>query len=347
MIDLRSDTITRPTPAMRHAMAHAEVGDDVYGEDPTVNQLEAEAARLFGKEAGLFVPTGVMGNTIAIKAHTQHGQEVICDSRAHILDYELAMMAWFAGCVARPVSTEDGLLNWPLIAPHLRGNSPHCAPTGLIAIENTHNMAGGTIYDQEQIDNICHHAHERSLPVHMDGARIFHAQVASGLSVHRMVQEVDSVMFCLSKGLCAPVGSLLVGDEKFIRMARPLRKRLGGGMRQAGVLAAAGLIALHEMTARLAEDHEKAAAFAHAISCTNGVFLDASRVKTNIIIFTVDDRIYEAGKIVEALALRDVKLLALPGNRIRAVTHHDVTLAQCLAAAKAMEDVMQELSALH
>ncbi len=255
MIDLRSDTVTRPSAKMRAAMAEAEVGDDVYREDPTVNRLEQRAAELFGKEAALFVPTGTMGNTIAIKCHTRHGEEVICEARSHILDWELSMLAWFAGCLVRPVQTEDGILNWEHIEPALRSFGPHNAPTTLISLENTHNMAGGTVYPLSVIDDICAQAHERGLKVHMDGARIFNAATASDTPVSRIARNLDSVMFCLSKGLGAPVGSMLVGDSRSHGTRSPLPQAPGGGMRQAGVLAAAGLIALEESPALLKGDH--------------------------------------------------------------------------------------------
>src|SRR5664280_2856111 len=241
MIDLRSDTVTKPTPAMRRAMFEAEVGDDVYREDPTVNRLEERAAEIAGKPAALFVPTGTMGNTIGIKVLTEHGQEVICDARAHVLDYELAMVAWFSGCVVRAIPTGDGILSWDAVRARIRPLGPHWAPTGLIEIENTHNMAGGTVYPLATIREICDGAHERGLKVHMDGARVFNAAAAMNVQVREIVAPVDTVMFCLSKALGAPVGSMLAGPASVIAKGRLYRKRLGGGMRQAGVLAAAGL----------------------------------------------------------------------------------------------------------
>ncbi|MCP5120807.1 MAG: low specificity L-threonine aldolase, partial [bacterium] len=269
-IDLRSDTVTRPTPAMRQAMAEAVVGDDVYGEDPTVNRLEQRAAEIFGKEAGLFVPTGTMGNNIAVKVHTTHGQEVICEARSHLLNFELAMMAWFAGCVARPVAVPDGVLTWDAIEAFVRPLGPHWAPTGLIEIENTHNMAGGAVSPPEVVDEICDHAHEAGLKVHLDGARIFHAAEYLGKPVNELCAKLDSVMFCLSKGLGAPVGSLVVGTAEDIARGRLYRKRLGGGMRQAGVLAAPGLIALEQMTKRLGEDHANAKVLADGLARIQG-----------------------------------------------------------------------------
>ncbi len=250
IIDLRSDTVTRPTKEMREAMAVADVGDDVYGEDPTVNRLQERAAAIFGKEAALFVPSGTMGNQIAVHLHTSPGQEVIVEKQGHIFNYELAAMAAISGTLARPVPAPAGILSWDLIRPALAPKIYYRAPTGLITLENTHNMAGGTVYSAEQISAICHKAHELDLPVHLDGARIFNAAVALGTSVAALSRSCDSVMFCLSKGLAAPVGSMLAGSASFIEGARRVRKMLGGGMRQAGVLAAAGLIALEQMITR-------------------------------------------------------------------------------------------------
>src|SRR2546427_1644448 len=240
VVDLRSDTVTRPTPAMRRAMYEAEVGDDVYREDPTVNRLQERAAEIFEREAALFVPSGTMGNQSAIKVHTRPGQEVICEERAHILNHEMGMMSAFSGTVPRAIRAEDGILTWELIAPQIRGRSDHRSRTGLVELENTSNLAGGSVYPRELSDEICDRAHEGGLPVHLDGARIFNASVALGQSVPDLTRKFDSAMFCLSKGLGAPVGSVLVGSKNFIEEARLVRKMLGGGMRQAGVLGAAG-----------------------------------------------------------------------------------------------------------
>ena len=266
IVDLRSDTVTRPTPAMRRAMAEAEVGDDVYREDPTVNRLQERAAEIFEREAALFIPSGTMGNQAAIKVHTDLGQEVICEQRAHIFNHEMGMMSAFAGCVPRTIWAEDGILTWDLIAPQVRGRSDHRARTGLVELENTSNLAGGSLYPLEVSNAICDQAHQAGLPVHLDGARIFNASVASGHSVVELTRKFDSVMFCLSKGLGAPVGSLLVGSKEFIEEARLVRKMLGGGMRQAGVLAAAGLVSLEETPKRLHVDHENARFLAEGLA---------------------------------------------------------------------------------
>jgi len=342
MIDLRSDTVTRPTAEMRAAMAAAEVGDDVYREDPTVNRLEERAAEILGKEAGLFVPTGVMGNTIGIKIHTEHGQEVICDSRGHILNYELSMMAWFAGCVARAIPTADGLLDWARVKAEIRPLGPHAAPTGLIEVENSHNVGGGTVYPQAQLDAICDGAHSMGLPVHMDGARLFNAAAAAGRGVAEITAKVDTVMFCLSKGLGAPVGSMLVGPQALIDKGRLYRKRLGGGMRQAGILAAAGLIALEKMPSRLGEDHANARMIAERISVMPGITIDASKVVTNILIFDVAGTPWTAAEFSARMTERGVLMSAFGPTLVRIVTHYDATKAACEIAVEKIEEMLKQ-----
>lgn len=339
MIDLRSDTVTKPTPAMRQAMAEAEVGDDVYREDPTVNRLEQRAAEIAGKEAAIFVPTGSMGNTIAIKLHTQPGQEVICDGRAHILDWELSMTAWFSGCLVRPVTTADGILQWDQVRPLLRPRGSLAAPTALIEIENTHNMAGGTVYPVEVIDEICANAHELGLKVHMDGARMFNASTASGVPVSRITANVDTVMFCLSKGLGAPVGSILAGRSEAIGLARYYRKCLGGGMRQAGVLAAAGLIALEQMPQHLAEDHANAKFLAGELVRIPGVRAP-TKIETNIVIFEITGTGLTQPEFCARLKASGVLMGGATGGRVRAVTHHDVTREDCRIAAAAAAEAL-------
>jgi len=336
MIDLRSDTVTKPTPAMRRAMMEAEVGDDVYGEDPTVNRLEQRAAGIAGKEAALFVPTGTMGNTIAVKLHTDHGQEVICDSRSHLLDYELAMMAWFSGCLARAIPTEEGILAWDQVRRHIRPPHPHYAPTGLIEIENTHNMAGGTVYPLGVIREICDGAHERGLKVHMDGARVFNAAAAMNVQVREIVAPVDTVMFCLSKALGAPVGSMLAGPADLIARGRLYRKRLGGGMRQAGVLAAAGLIALEDTPQRLPEDHANARFLAEGLARIPGIQIDARKVATNIVVFDVGGTGRVSAEISARLKARGVLINGINERQMRAVTHYDATRADCAQALEAL-----------
>ncbi len=326
-IDLRSDTITRPTPAMRAAMAAAEVGDDVYGEDPTVNRLEARAAEIFGREAALFVPTGTMGNQIAVRMHTQHGQEVICESRGHLVDWEMAMVSAFSGCQLRTVYADRGILTWPLIEKVISTGHHFRSKTGLISLENTHNLAGGTVMPLEVAEEIWAGAADAGLPLHLDGARIFNAATALDTPVDRLTSGFASVMFCLSKGLCAPVGSMLVSSRKNIEKARNFRKALGGGMRQAGILAAAGLIALNEMTSRLQEDHDNARLLEQAVSRLN-----PERVETNIVLFTLK-KDGEADAFAKALARRGVLASRVGPNSVRLVTHHDVKRDACLRAS--------------
>lgn len=333
MIDLRSDTVTRPTPAMREAMAAAEVGDDVYGEDPTVNLLERQAASVFGKEAAIFVPTGTMGNQIAIRLHTEPGQEVICESRSHVLDWEMAMMAAFSGCQARTVEGERGILTWEKIRQAIGPKIYYRQPTGLICLENTHNMAGGTVTPLEVLKDVWQGAKEAGLPLHLDGARVFNAATALGVEVAELTSGFDTVMFCLSKGLGAPVGSMLVGSTKAIERARVFRKALGGGMRQAGVLAAAGLIALGEMTKRLAEDHANARLLAEAIAKEAGAEIDLDGVQTNIVIFALRGK-RDASTFCAALKQKGILSSAIGPHRVRLVTHYDVDRESCRQAAE-------------
>jgi threonine aldolase len=338
-IDLRSDTVTRPSAAMRKAMAEAEVGDDVYGEDPTVNRLEAAAARIFHREAALFVPTGTMGNQIAIKVHTRPGQEIICEDRAHILDWEMGMPALFSGCVLRTVRGEDGILTWSEIKKKIPAYSYARAQTGLIEVENTHNMAGGTVTPVEVMEEICDAAHERGLPVHLDGARVFNAAVALNCEVAEVTRKFDSVMFCLSKGLGAPVGSMLVGSRAFIDQARSVRKALGGGMRQAGVLAAAGLIALEEMPKRLHEDHANAKFLAESLAEIPKLDINAAKVNTNIVIFDVSATGMRSDQILSRLRDHNVIGSAVSDSIVRLVTHMDVSRSDCEEAAEIVRRV--------
>ena len=338
-IDLRSDTVTRPTPEMRTAMAQAEVGDDVYSEDPTINLLEERAAQVFGREAALFVPTGTMGNQIAIRLHTTHGQEVLCESRAHILDWEMGMVAAFSGCLLRTAFAEDGILRWEQIKTLIGPKIYYRQQPGMISLENTHNMAGGIVTPLAVLEEIWAGAREAGLPVHLDGARVFHAATFLGISVAELTRGFDSVMFCLSKGLCAPVGSLLVGSTEFIRKARSVRKALGGGMRQAGILAAAGLIALEQMPVRLGEDHANARLLAEAVAEAPQVELDLRSVQTNIVIFALREG-RDASATVHALKLQGVLASAIGPHSIRFVTHHDVSREACERAAKISVDVL-------
>jgi threonine aldolase len=342
-IDLRSDTVTRPTAKMRAAMVEAEVGDDVYGEDPTINALEARAAEVFGREAGLFVPTGTMANQIAIRLHTTHGQDVLCEERAHLVDWEMAMVAAFAGCQLRTSYSEDGIFRWEQIKRLIGPKLYYRQQPGLISLENTHNMAGGIVTPLDVFEEIWDGAREAGLPVHLDGARIFHAATHLGIDVKTLTQGFDSVMFCLSKGLCAPVGSMLVGSAEFIQKARSVRKALGGGMRQAGILAAAGLIALDEMPARLHEDHANARLIAEAVSEVPGVELDLRSVQSNIIILSLEGE-RDANQVVGTLKHRGVLASAVGPHAVRFVTHHDVDRNACVHAARIAVEVLGQAS---
>jgi threonine aldolase len=339
-IDLRSDTVTKPTPAMRAAMAAAEVGDDVYGEDPTINRLEARAAEIFGREAGLFVPSGTMGNQIAIRLNTQHGQEVICEARSHIVEWELAMASSFSGCQLRTIAVERGILTWDAIEPHITGKHYHRAPTGLIALENTHNMAGGTVTPLEVMEEIWAGAKERGLPVHLDGARVFNAALALGIGVQELTRGFSTVMFCLSKGLGAPVGSMLVGTYEQMDRSRHIRKSLGGGMRQAGILAAAGLIALEDGPKHLDEDHANARMIAERIA-EAPVELDLATVQTNIVIFTLPNK-GDAEAFEAKLKQRGILASTVYRHSIRFVTHRDVDRAACEEAARVTVELLKQ-----
>jgi threonine aldolase len=336
LIDLRSDTVTKPTPAMRRAMFEAEVGDDVYQEDPTVNRLEARAAEVLGKEAALFVPSGCMGNTIGIKLLTRHGEEVIAEARGHLLNYELSMAAWFSGCLVRPVAAQDGILTWDLIAPQVRPRGPHWAATGCIELENTHNMAGGTVYPQDVFDDVCDRAHALGLGVHLDGARLFNAAAALGRPVSELCAKADTVMVCLSKGLGAPVGSMLAGPAALMDDARLYRKRLGGGMRQAGIVAAAGLIALEQMPARMAEDHANARLLTEGLGALPGVRVLNPEPATNIVVFEAP----EPARLSADLKARGVLINPISETALRAVTHYDVTREDCEQALAAVQEVV-------
>ena len=340
IVDLRSDTVTRPTPEMRRAMAEAEVGDDVYLEDPTVRKLEGRAAELFGKEAALFVPSGCMGNLISIKIWTHPGNEVICDERSHVNLYELASMSAIAGCMPRIARSEDGILSWKQIKAVIRPKIYYDSQTALVCLENTHNMAGGTVYPTEVVDDICGRAHDAGLKVHLDGARIFNAAVALGESVARMTRQADSVMFCLSKGLGAPVGSLIVGSQVFIDEARIYRKMFGGGMRQVGVLAAAGLIALEKSPARLHEDHENARRLAEGIARIRGLSIDPRSVRTNIVIFNCEGSGVTGAELCEKLRPHGIWALDTDRHLVRFVTHCDVDRAGIERALRALQSIL-------
>jgi threonine aldolase len=340
VVDLRSDTVTRPTAEMRRAMAEAEVGDDVYGEDPTVNRLEKRAAEIFGKEAALFVPTGCMGNLIAIKIWTHHGNEVICEERSHVNLYELASMSAIAGCMPRVARGADGILTWKHIEAVIRPKIYYDSQTALVALENSSNMTGGTVYETARVDEICDKAHALGLKVHLDGARIFNAAAALGDDVARMTRKCDSVMFCLSKGLGAPVGSMVVGSKAFIEKARVYRKMFGGGMRQAGVVAAAGLLALEKSPARLHEDHANAKRLAEGLAEIPGLQIDPKKVRTNIVIFDCSKTGKTAVELCDAVHAHGVWAQDTALHSVRVVTHCDVDRAGVERALTVFKEVV-------
>lgn len=341
LIDLRSDTVTKPTAAMRRAMTEAEVGDDVYGEDPTVNRLQERAAELFGKEAALFVPTGTMGNQICVKLHTRPGTEIIVEERSHIFNYEMGTAAAFSGVTCRPVRGEDGLLNWDLIAGAIHHSAPYyVTPTSLVTLENSHNMAGGAVLPLSVVNDICDRAHALGLPVHLDGARIFNAALALNTTVAEIARPFDSVMFCLSKGLGAPVGSMIVGSKDFIKEAVSIRKMLGGGMRQVGVLAAAGKIALEESPKLLIEDHSNAKRLAQGLAELPGVKIDPERVQTNIAIFDIAATGMATAQMTAELKARGVLANGINSREMRMVTHYDVSRDDIEQTIKIMKDIL-------
>ncbi|MEW6511501.1 MAG: low-specificity L-threonine aldolase [Bacteroidota bacterium] len=343
-IDLRSDTVTRPSPAMREAMAAAEVGDDVFGEDPTVNRLQERVARLLGKEAALFVPSGSMGNQICIKVHTQPGDEIICERGAHVFNYETGGIALLSGAQAHTIEGKNGIITVEAIKRAVRPQAYYMPRTKLICLENTHNRAGGTIFPIEEIRAISAFARSEKISVHLDGARMWNACVVTGISSAEYASHVDSVSVCFSKGLGAPVGSAIAGSAAFIAAARHYRKIFGGGMRQAGILAAAGLYALEHNIERLKEDHEKAAYLALELAKVPGFDIDLATVQTNIIIIGAEKTGRKPEEILAALRTRGV--LLTPGNYmgLRAVTHMDVTMEEVKKAAKVIRETMEELN---
>lgn len=323
-IDLRSDTVTHPTPAMREAMAQAEVGDDVYGDDPTVNRLQEMAAAMLGKEAGLFVASGTMGNLAAMLAHCGRGDEVILGDKAHTFLYEAGGISALGGVHSHQVTNQpDGTLLLEDILAAIRSNDAHFPPTRLVALENTHNRCGGVVLDQEYTQEVGQLCKDNNLILHLDGARVFNAAVALGLPAKELVEPADSVTFCLSKALCAPVGSVLCGSQDFIQRAHRIRKQLGGGMRQAGILAAAGIVALETMIDRLAEDHARAKRLAQGLADIPGIKLDPGTPYTNMIFLSLSDEVPLSTKeVVVALEKQGVRVGATGSRRFRLVTHY-------------------------
>ncbi len=325
MIDLRSDTVTKPSPAMREAMARAPVGDDVYGEDPTVNRLQEMAAALLGKAAALFVPSGIMANQLSIRVQTQPGDEVIVESRSHIVRYEHGAAAALAGVQLHWVSGARGILEPGQVEAAIRPKDPYTIPTTLICLENTHNSGGGSIYPLSTIERIRTVARARGIPMHLDGARLFNAVVATGVSAAEYARHFETVSFCLSKGLGAPVGSVIVSDRPTVEKLRRFRRMYGGGMRQAGILAAAGIYALDQNISRLKEDHDHARLLANALKQIRTVSIQPDQVETNIVLFDVMASRRSPAEILADLKKEGVLVNAVGGTTFRAVTHLDVT----------------------
>jgi len=338
---LRSDTVTLPTDEMREAMNNAEVGDDVYQEDPTVNQLEELAANKVGKEAALFVPSGTMGNLIAVLTHCQRGDEVIVEMDSHIYYYEVGGMSAVAGVIPRLIIGNKGIPDPQDIKMALRDENLHYPKTTLICLENTHNRAGGTITPPEVIEEICRLAHQQNIQVHLDGARIFNAAIALNIQPALLTKNVDSLMFCLSKGLSAPVGSILAGSKEFIQRARKNRKMLGGGMRQAGILAAAGIIALEQMMERLKEDHKNARILGEGLANISGIKVDLETVQTNMVYFDLQESGMDTYQFLPKLAKYNILGLPRPPTKVRLVTHYGISEEDIYATIKAIKEIVR------
>ena len=340
VIDLRSDTVTRPTKAMRAAMEAAPVGDDVFNDDPTVNRLQERVADLLGKEAALFVPSGTMSNQICVKAHTQPGDELLCDAGCHIYNYEAGGAAVLSGVTCRTIEGDFGILDLSQLEDKIRPINEHLVRTRLVCLENTHNRGGGRVYPLEKIEAISSWARQNNLALHLDGARLWNAVVASGVAVKEWARHFDSVSVCFSKGLGAPVGSALVGPRDFIARGRMIRKLFGGGMRQAGIIAAAALYALDHHIDRLAEDHKNARIIAQAIADTPGLRLVPSEVETNLIWFRVEPDVGTAQEVAAELKQRNVRVHVGGPQLLRACTHLDVSAAQALRAAETIRQAV-------
>ena len=341
-IDLRSDTVTLPTDEMREAMNNAEVGDDVYQEDPTVNRLEELAAKKLGKEAALFVPSGTMGNLIAVLTHCQRGDEVVLEMDSHIYYYEVGGLSAVAGVIPRLIVGDKGILDPQDIRGALREENLHYPKTTLICLENTHNRAGGTIIPPKVTEEICQLAHQRNIAVHLDGARIFNAAVALNIKPALLAKDVDSMMFCLSKGLSAPVGSILTGSKEFIQKARKNRKMLGGGMRQAGILAAAGIIALDNMIERLEEDHKNARILGEGLAGISGIKVDLATIQTNMVYFDIQESSMDTFQFLPKLVEYNILGSPRPPTKVRLVTHYGINEDDIYATIKAIKEIVKK-----
>lgn len=342
VVDLRSDTFTKPTPEMREAMASAEVGDDVFGEDPTVNRLQEQVADMLGKEAGLFVASGTMGNQVAINAHTQPGDEVILESTSHIFYYEAGAPALLSGVQLRTLPGKGGMMTAEQVEAAIRGDNVHYPTTRLVCLENTHNSAGGTIFPLEEIKKIRRLTQDRGIKMHLDGARLWNASVVSGIPLAAWAEPFDSVSVCFSKGLGAPVGSLLAGDAAFIHRAHRYRKAYGGGMRQVGIIAAGALYAVEHHVQRLDEDHKNAKRLAEGVARLPGLRIDLDSVQTNIVYMEIEGAKYTAKEVEERLKAHGVLLLALGPKRLRAVTHLEVSGEDIEKAVEVFETLFGE-----
>jgi len=343
VIDMRSDTITLPTEEMRRAMYEAEVGDDVFGEDPTVNRLEELAAQMLGKEAALFTPSGTMSNLIAVLTHTRPGDEILLGSEAHMFWYEVGSASALGGVVMRTIpNDQDGRIDPGAVEEAIRPKNIHHPQTALLCLENTHNRCGGAVLTPDYMSAIAGLTHQHSFMVHLDGARIFNAAVALGVPASELTKATDSVCFCVSKGLSAPVGSLLCGSREFVEKARKWRKMVGGGMRQAGVIAAAGIVALQKMANRLAEDHATARRLAYGLAQVPGITIYPEKVQTNIVVFE-SPAIIPGSEFVQRVGTQGVRLLHRGGRRVRAVTHRMVGAADIDEALNRIELLVKEL----
>ncbi len=341
VINLRSDTQTLPTEEMLDRMSHSPLGDDVFGEDPTVSGLEKMTSELFGKEAALFVSSGTMGNLCALMSHTRPGDEVILEADSHIYYYEVGGFSALAGLSPRLVPGNHGIMSVDLIKKAMRPDDIHFPKPSLLCIENTHNRGGGTVYPVSLVDEIAMFAHEQGLKVHVDGARIFNAAIALGVDVKELVENADSVMFCLSKGLSAPIGSMLIGNESFIKRARKVRKMLGGGMRQAGVIAAAGIVSLEKMVDRLVEDHANARFIAEELVKVEGIDIDLNTVQTNMVYCDISQLKISAKQLAELLKEKNVLVSAVPPYRIRLVTNRHINIDDAKKAVEIIEEVVK------
>jgi threonine aldolase len=339
IIDLRSDTVTKPSTEMRRVMSEAEVGDDVFGDDPTVNKLQEKVADMLGKEAALFVPSGTMANTIAILAHTQPGDEVIVERESHTFNYEVAGAAVMGGVQLNTILGDRGILDRDQIAKEIREPNVHIPQTKLICLENTHNRGGGTIYPLEKIQAIHQLAKENSLKMHLDGARLFNACVTTGINPEDYAQYFNSIMFCFSKGLGAPVGSIVAGSKAFIQRAHWVRKMLGGGMRQVGILAAAALYALENNIERLAEDHNNAKMLATELAKIKGFQINPEHVETNILVFDVSESGFSVAEVLGKLKTKGILMVAFGHTLARAVTHLDVSGEDIETAIRIVHEV--------